>query len=204
MPFVLHVVCAIAVQTPRESTVPAAIGVQRPSDADSEQLRHAPVQAWSQQTPSTQWFFWHSLDAVHGWPSILGPQVPLTQAMPVSQSAFVVQIFVHSPFRQANGLQSWMLGSMQVPRPSHVAFVIWRFPVQLDGLHSVSRAYFEQPPNPSQSPVCPQLARPASLQTLRGSGLSASIGQQVPSRPVRLQETHAPWQATLQQTPSAQ
>jgi hypothetical protein len=45
LPFVLHVVCAIAVQTPRGSTVPAAIGVQRPSDADSEQLRHAPVQA---------------------------------------------------------------------------------------------------------------------------------------------------------------
>jgi hypothetical protein len=77
--------------------------VQRPSDADSEQLRQAPVQAWSQQTPSTQWFFRHSLDAVHGWPSILGPQVPLTQAIPVSQSALVVQVSVQAPFRQVNG-----------------------------------------------------------------------------------------------------
>jgi len=88
---------------------------------------------------------------------------------------------------------------MQVPRPSQVAFVIWRFPVQLEGLHSTSRAYFEQPPKPSQSPVCPQLVRPASLQTLCGSGLSASSGQHVPSRPVRLHETQGPWQATLQQ-----
>jgi hypothetical protein len=30
------------------------------------------------------------------------------------------------------------------------------------------------------------------------------VGQQVPSRPTWLQELHAPWQATLQQTPSAQ
>src|SRR5438552_18487517 len=43
-----------------------------------------------------------------------------------------------------------------------------------------------------------------SWQVPRGSGLSASTGQQVPSRPVRLQDTQAPWHATLQQTPSAQ
>jgi hypothetical protein len=30
------------------------------------------------------------------------------------------------------------------------------------------------------------------------------VGQQVPSRPTWLHEMHAPWQATLQQTPSAQ
>jgi hypothetical protein len=180
------------------------MGVQRPSDADSEQLRQAPVHAWSQQTPSTQWFFWHSLDAVHGWPSIFGPQVPLTQAMPTSQSALLAQVSVHAPFRQANGWHSCMAGSWQVPRPSQVAFVIWRLPVQLEGLHSTSRAYFEQPPKPSQSPVCPQVVRPASLQIPRGSGLSASTGQHVPSRPVRLQETQGPWHAMAQQTPSAQ
>ena len=43
-----------------------------------------------------------------------------------------------------------------------------------------------------------------SLQMPRGSGRSASMGQQVPSRPIKLQLRHGPWQATLQQTPSAQ
>jgi hypothetical protein len=43
-----------------------------------------------------------------------------------------------------------------------------------------------------------------SVQTPRGSGLPESTGQQVPSRPGRLQATQAPPQATLQQTLSAQ
>jgi hypothetical protein len=43
-----------------------------------------------------------------------------------------------------------------------------------------------------------------STQILRVSTTSASSGQQVPSCPMRLQEMHAPLQATLQQTPSAQ
>jgi hypothetical protein len=43
-----------------------------------------------------------------------------------------------------------------------------------------------------------------SVQIARGSGLPESTGQQVPNRPGRLQATQAPWQATLQQTLSAQ
>jgi hypothetical protein len=39
---------------------------------------------------------------------------------------------------------------------------------------------------------------------LRGSALPGSTGQQVPSRPVWLHDTHAPWQASAQQTPSVQ
>ncbi len=38
----------------------------------------------------------------------------------------------------------------------------------------------------------------------RGSTTPWSLGQHVPSRPTWLHELHAPWQATLQQTPSAQ
>ena len=86
--------------------MPAAIGVHRPSVAASAQLRHAPVHAWSQQTPSTQWPCAHSLDAWHGWPFCLGPQVLFTQAIPVSQSALVVHDVVHAPVAQRNGLQS--------------------------------------------------------------------------------------------------
>jgi len=71
-------------------------------------------------------------------------------------------------------------------------------------MHSVSRTYFEQLPMPSHLPVVPQVDRPMSWHMPRGSGLSASTGQQVPSRPIRLQLRHGPLQATLQQTPSAQ
>jgi hypothetical protein len=45
LPLVLHVDCAVAVHIPRGSTVPAAIGVHRPSVACSEQLRQAPEHA---------------------------------------------------------------------------------------------------------------------------------------------------------------
>jgi len=53
-----------------------------------------------------QWPCWHSLEVRQLCPSCLGPQVPLTQAIPVSQSALVVQVVVHAPFAQRNGLQS--------------------------------------------------------------------------------------------------
>jgi hypothetical protein len=77
-------------------------------------------------------------------------------------------------------------------------------PEQEGASHIVSRGYFEQPPTPSQVPVCPQLGLPSSTQTPRGSGRPSSIGQQVPSLSGRLQATQPPWQATLQQIPSAQ
>jgi len=54
LPLVPQVDCGIAAHMLRGSRVPAAVGVQRPIVAASAQLRHAPVQAWSQQTLSTQ------------------------------------------------------------------------------------------------------------------------------------------------------
>jgi hypothetical protein len=193
------------VQTPRGSTVPAAIGVHFPSSVPgSAQLRQAPVQAWSQQILSTQWLCWHSADVVQLWPSCLGPQVPLTHAIPTSQSALVVHVVAQAPFAQRNGLQFWMPGGLQVPSPSHVPAVFRRLPEQVGALQTVSRAYFWQPPRPSHSPFWPHIDAPLSVQILRVSTASASRGQQVPSRPIRLQERHGPLQATLQQTPSAQ
>ena len=127
-----------------------------------------------------------------------------TQAMPVSQSALVMHDFVHAPLTQRNGLHSWIPGGWQVPSPSHVPAVFWRLPEQVGAMQTVSRAYFEQPPRPSHLPVWPQVDMPWSWQKPRGSALSASIGQHVPSSCGRLQDTQAPWQATLQQTPSAQ
>jgi hypothetical protein len=43
-----------ATQIARGSRAPAATGTQVPGEPASAQERHAPVQAWMQQTPSTQ------------------------------------------------------------------------------------------------------------------------------------------------------
>jgi hypothetical protein len=145
LPFVEQVLCAIILHTPRGSTVPAAIGVQRPIDEARLQLRHAPAQAVSQQTLSTQWLCWHSLSALHGWPSCFGPQVPtprllVIQAIPVSQSAAELQVLVHAPLAQRNGWQSWMPWARQVPSPLHVPAVLTLpMPEQVGSMHTVSR-----------------------------------------------------------------
>ena len=124
--------------------------------------------------------------------------------MPVSQSASVAHVLVQAPSRSGTG------GSPGRPGPAGAEAVAGPGRVHGDCRCRTARrtrcraAYFAQPPMPSQVPVCPQLAGPWSRQTPRGSGASASIGQQRPSRPVRLQVTQAPLQATLQQTPSAQ
>jgi hypothetical protein len=54
------------VQTPCGSLPPAGLDAQVPSDVDSAQLRHEPVQAELQQTPSTQKLEAHSLSAEQG------------------------------------------------------------------------------------------------------------------------------------------
>jgi hypothetical protein len=46
-----------------------------------------------------------------------------------------------------------MPGGRQVPRPSQVPAVLRRVPLQEGGMHTVSAAYLEHPPRPSQAPV---------------------------------------------------
>lgn len=91
-----------------------------------------------------------------------------------------------------------------MPSPSQVPAVFRRSPLQDGARQTVSAAYLAHPPIPSQRPVCPQLAEALALQIRCGSSLPAEIGQQVPIRPLWLQLTQAPEQATLQQKPSAQ
>jgi hypothetical protein len=204
LPFVEQAAAVMSWQTPRGSALPAATEVHLPGAEASEQLRQAPVQAVSQQRPSTQWVERHSVPAEHGWPFCLGPHRPLTQAWPISQSASERQTLLQAPSTQLNGLQFCTPCGRQVPRPSQVPGVLRRVPVQEAGMHWVSAAYFSQPPKPSQVPVVPHEGAPLSTQTRRGSGEPWSIGQQVPRRPGSAHETQPPEQATLQQTPSAQ
>jgi hypothetical protein len=79
------------VQTPWGSAPSAGLEAQVPSEVDSAQLRQEPVQAELQQTPSTQKLDAHSLPAEQGCPFDLGPQLPLTQLWPLTQSSFVTQ-----------------------------------------------------------------------------------------------------------------
>jgi hypothetical protein len=54
LPFLPHDDGFSSTQTARGSALPAAMATQRPGVPGSAQLRQAPVQALSQQTPSTQ------------------------------------------------------------------------------------------------------------------------------------------------------
>jgi hypothetical protein len=77
-------------------------------------------------------------------------------------------------------------------------------PLHDGAAQTVSAAYLAQPPIPSHTPVTPQVEASVLAQIARGSARPAAIGQQVPGRSLWLQETQAPVQALLQQTPSTQ
>jgi len=179
-------------------------GVQVPRVDASAQLWQAPPQALLQQTPSTQKPEAQSAAFMQEPPCCMGPQLWFTQAIPAVQSASVMHDGLQAPFAHRKGVQSWSPGGLQLPSPSQVPGVFKRSPAHEGKTHTVSAAYIAQAPKPSQVPVWPHFAAPLSLQMLRGSGLPGSMGQQVPRRPVWLHDTHAPWQASAQQTPSVQ
>jgi hypothetical protein len=79
------------------SVPPAGLAVQVPSADDSAQVVHAPWQALVQHTPSTQKLLAHWLAAVQGCPGDLGPQLPLTQVWPVTQSASTLHVPTQAP-----------------------------------------------------------------------------------------------------------
>jgi len=184
--------------------VPAAIGWQVPSAEGSAQLRQAPWQASAQQTPSTQKPLAHWLASAQVWPFDFGPQVPLTQLWPLTQSASVWQWPTQALSTHWNGSQSCSPGARQAPRPSQVPAVLSRSPLHDGATQTVWAAYLEHPPIPSQTPDCPQLAAALCAQRPWGSAPPDVVGPQVPIRPACAQLTQGPVQAMLQQTPSAQ
>src|SRR3569623_745504 len=93
----------------RGSAEPAATSVHLPMLLLRLQLRQAPVQALSQQTPSTQWPFWHSPSVLQVWPSGVGPQLALTQAVLSAQATAwgaAVHVDVQAPFVHRKGAQA--------------------------------------------------------------------------------------------------
>jgi hypothetical protein len=104
----------------------------------------------------------------------------------------------------AYGAQATTPGARQVPSPSQVP-AVFSFPLLHEGaLQTVSTAYLAHPPEPSHTPVSPQVEGSAFTQIARGSATPAAIGPQVPGLAVWLQLTQGPVQALLQQTPSTQ
>jgi len=94
---------------------------------------------------------------------------------------------------------SW--ASRQVPRPSHVwAVLSSTSPEQVAVLQTVSSGNKVQVPNPSHSPVLPQVLRSSALQA--ESDWPASRNLHRPTEPAWLHETQGPLHETLQHTPS--
>jgi hypothetical protein len=126
LPSVAHIAAVVSLQTPCGSAPPAAIDVQVPSEPGTAQLRQAPVQVVSQQTPSAQCALTQSASAVQDWPFTFCPQVPtvapvgIVQLCPGAHSVWLEQDSVQAPFAQAKFPQLKVLAARQVPRPSQV------------------------------------------------------------------------------------
>jgi hypothetical protein len=128
----------------------------------------------------------------------------LTQLWPLTQSALVWQWFTQALAVHWNGSQSCTPGDRQAPMPLQVPAVLSRSPLHDGGTQTVSAAYLEHPPIPSQTPDCPQVDAGLFTQTPWGSAAPSVVGEQVPIRPDCAQLTQGPMQAVLQQMPSAQ
>jgi hypothetical protein len=124
LPFVMQLAVPASWQVARGSALPAVTIVHFPSEPASAQLRQPPAHALSQQTPSTHCPDLHSLPLPQGCPFCFGPQLPLTQLIPTSQSASLWQVPVQAPVTQRNGEQSCRAGARQLPSPSQVAAVL--------------------------------------------------------------------------------
>ena len=118
-----------------------------------------------------------------------GPQVPLTQLWPLTQSASVWQRLTQAPSMHWNGSQSCTPGDRQAPMPSQVPAVLIRSPLHDGATQTVSRAYLEHPPIPSQTPDCPQLDAGLGVQIPWGSAAPKVAAPQIPARPACAQLT---------------
>ena len=97
-PSVPQLLVAVTGHSLRGSIAPAATGVHLPRAIGLAQVWQDPAQAFSQQTPSTQKFDSHSLLTEQVWPGPNFPQLPFSQALPVTHWSPLVQTRTQSPF----------------------------------------------------------------------------------------------------------
>jgi hypothetical protein len=101
---------------------------------------HLPVQAESQQTPSTHWPDLHWSARSQAWPRPRNPQLPLVQSCGTTQSSRVVQVSLHAPSAQIDGEQFSGEPARQTPLPSQVEAGMRPLPEQADGLQTTPAA----------------------------------------------------------------
>ena len=195
-----------AMHMPRVSAPPAAIRLQRPGCVPAAQVRQAPAQASSQQTPSLQMPLAHWLAPLQAWPRPLGPQLPFMQAgaSPVQSAARLAAAGAGAARALERGTvdrAALLAGAQPVAAAGrHQGAVV----LQLAGWQMVPGGYLEQAPRPSQRPLEPQPAAPVSAQRPIGSRVPAGTGWQLPSDPGNRQLKQAPSQRVSQQVPPTQ
>jgi hypothetical protein len=160
-----------------------------------------------QQTPSVQNPDAQSVFFVHMAPGGLGPQLPLTHATPVTQSAFdrqvLAQAFVSGS--QLKGAQIVAGPALHRPCPSQTLTPTTAPPEQAPALHTVPGTWLRQPPLPSHVPSRPQVDSSDARHWFDACGAPpAGTNVHVPGEPWTLHAMHVPVQAVLQQTPSTQ
>jgi len=101
---------------------PPATDVQVPTLPFSAQASHWPVQAVSQQTPSTQCGDPHWFAPPQACPGARsGTQTPAEHQVPFAQSESALQLPLHAAGPQLKGAHVCVCRAGQVPAPSHEA-----------------------------------------------------------------------------------
>jgi hypothetical protein len=165
---------------------------------------HCPMQAESQQTPSTQYDDAHSVESLHA--SALGRfgrHRPATQNLPRPQSWSEVHWFPHRVSTHAPP-QSIRCSGGHVPMPSQLATMVAVPPAQLAARHSTPCPGYTQESRlvPSQNPPHALPSVTHGVRAPRGEPLGT--GLHLPSLPPTSQASHCPAHRASQHTPSAQ
>jgi hypothetical protein len=114
---------------------------QVPAWPGTSQAWHWPLQAVSQQTPSTQLALAHWFGAPQPAPfASLVTQMPAAQNWPAVQSPSEAQLPRQAVGPQAKGLQLWVWTGGQLPAPSQEAARVAVPLVQLGARHSTEPA----------------------------------------------------------------
>jgi hypothetical protein len=181
---------------------PTGTGAQVPALPATLQALQAAQEVLAQQTPSVHMPFRHSALLAQVDPSAFRlVQMPLTQMVPATQSAFEAQTV-----KQAVGPQTKFPGQAtgvcaHVPAPVQ-ALTMLLDPEQVVAAQLVPAVVFRQPLVPLQVPSNPQGG--VAGQSWCGSVVPADTGWHDPAVPGRLQAWQTPQVLAEQQTPSTQ
>jgi hypothetical protein len=121
LPLVPQLADPWSLQPPAGSGIPVGTSLQRPSEPDSAQERHEPVQAVAQQIPCAQVAERHSVLVEQEAPLGLSPHELAVQTLPVEHSALVAHDAKHFDPLQVYGAQVMASGAAQLPLASQLA-----------------------------------------------------------------------------------